>query len=386
MGMAAEYAWWRKVGGRCAKKRVGFLGSDASTMARAEAALNKCGQRTRFIWLCTVVLMAMVMSSAAPSAFTDDLGVSWRPAGMPEAVPWAPGSARSSRLVARELVHCGAASCKEAAAVATPPHGRLVWRAPKWSGPQRDLLEALYRLPAVLSHPLELHWWPHKAVEPFRGPFLVLVSTRAENVARRAAIRAGWGNATRYPAGAFRLIFFLAAPANATKKSAQVQRLLNESDLYLDMAVEAFDLSSTRAMMLEWAPEYAHNVRLVFWARDDAVVNAALLLAWMRRLSATPGDVFGRVAGVPDRGARWQGSRITYLPWKRLEQCAYFLKMAALVRMSSVYEDVPRQFRQNDAAGIVVPSLARRANLSLVAIGGFAPCASGAWYANRTIS
>ncbi|KAH7947488.1 hypothetical protein HPB52_012320 [Rhipicephalus sanguineus] len=201
MGMAAEYAWWRKVGGRCARKRAGSSGNDMSTIAKAEAALNKCGQRTRFIWLCTVVLLAMVMSSAAPSAFTDD-------------------------LVARELVHCAASSCDEAAAAATPPHGRLVWRAPKGRGPQRDLEKALYQLPAVLSHPLELHWWPYKAVTPFRGPFLALVSTRPKNVARRAAIRAGWGNPAQYPNGSFRLIFFLAAPAKPGKENLKLKRLL----------------------------------------------------------------------------------------------------------------------------------------------------------------
>ncbi|KAL1442895.1 hypothetical protein MTO96_046197, partial [Rhipicephalus appendiculatus] len=225
MGMAAEYAWWRKVGGRCARKRAGSSGNDMSTIARAEAALNKCGQRTRFIWLCTVVLLAMVMSSAAPSTFTDDLGVRWRPPGLPEAVPWLSGSARS-RHVARELVHCAAASCDEAAAAATPPHGRLVWRAPKGRSPQRDLEKALYQLPAVLSHPLELHWWPYKAVSPFRGPFVALVSTRPENVARRAAIRAGWGNPAQYPNGSFRLIFFLAAPAKTGKKKWNLKSLL----------------------------------------------------------------------------------------------------------------------------------------------------------------
>ncbi|KAL3202475.1 hypothetical protein MRX96_053377 [Rhipicephalus microplus] len=129
--------------------------NDMSAIAKAEAALNKCGQRTRFIWLCTVVLLAMVLSSAAPSTFTDDLGVRWRPPGLPEAVPWLSGA--------------------------------------------RDLERAMYRLPAVLSHPLELHWWPYKAVTPFRGPFLALVSTRPENVARRAAIRAGWGKPGAIP-------------------------------------------------------------------------------------------------------------------------------------------------------------------------------------------
>ncbi|KAH6927530.1 hypothetical protein HPB50_005547 [Hyalomma asiaticum] len=309
MGMAAEYAWWRKVGGRCARKRASVSSNDMSTIAKAEAALNKCGQRTRFIWLCTVVVLATIMSSAAPSAFTDDLGLRWRPAGMPEAVPWLSGSARS-RQVARELVHCAGASCDVATVAATPPHERLVWRAPEhsWS-PHRDLLDALYRLPAVLSHPRELHWWPYKAVVPFRGPFLAIVSSQPENVARRAAIRSGWGNPTRYPAGAFRLIFFLAAPANASKKSVQVKRLLNESDLYLDMAVESFEFSSTRAMMLEFAPEYAHNAQIVFWARDDAVVNAADLLQWLRRLSVAQGDVFGRVSGARESGTRWQGGR-----------------------------------------------------------------------------
>lgn len=384
MGMAAEYAWWRKVGGRCARKRAGSSGNDMSTIAKAEAALNKCGQRTRFIWLCTVVLLAMVMSSAAPSAFTDDLGMRWRPPGLPEAVPWLSASGRS-RQVARELVHCAASSCDEAAAAATPPNRRLVWRAPKGRGPQRDLEKALYQLPTVLSHPLELHWWPYKAVTPFRGPFLALVSTRPKNVARRAAIRAGWGNPAQYPNGSFRLIFFLAAPAKPGKENLKLKRLLNESDVHLDMAIESFELSSTRAMMLEWAPEYAHNARIVLWARDDAVVNAADLLEWMRRLSATPGDVFGHVKAVPDIRARRQDGRSTSLSWKRLEQCAYFLKMAALVRMSSVYEDLPRPFRQSDATGLVTSPLARRANLSLVAIDGFAPCPHGVRNVNRTI-
>lgn len=382
MGRAAEYAWWRKVGGRCARKRAYSWANEMSAIAKAEAALNKCGQRTRFIWLCTVVLLAMVLSSAAPSTFTDDLGVRWRPPGLPEAVPWLSGSARS-RQVAREMVHCAAASCDEAAATATPPHGRLVWRAPKGHGPQRDLERAMYRLPAVLSHPLELHWWPYKAVTPFRGPFLALVSTRPENVARRAAIRAGWGNPVQYPNGSFRLIFFLAAPAKTGKKNLKLKMLLNESDEHLDMAIESFELSSTRAMMLEWAPEYAHNARIVFWARDDAVVNAVDLLEWMRRLSAVPGDVFGRVKAVTDTDTGRRDVPNTSFSWKRLEQCAYFLKMAALVRMSSVYEDVPRPIRQNHAVGIAAPLLARRANLSLVAIGGFTPCPHGD---NRTIS
>ncbi|KAL3202474.1 hypothetical protein MRX96_053376 [Rhipicephalus microplus] len=149
------------------------------------------------------------------------------------------------------------------------------------------------------------------------------------------------------------------------------------------MAIESFELSSTRAMMLEWAPEYAHNARIVFWARDDAVVNAVDLLEWMRRLSAVPGDVFGRVKAVPDTDTGRRVVPNTSLSWKRLEQCAYFLKMAALVRMSSVYEDVPRPIRQNHAVGLAAPLLARRANLSLVAIGGFTPCPHGD---NRTIS
>ncbi|KAH7947486.1 hypothetical protein HPB52_012318 [Rhipicephalus sanguineus] len=95
--------------------------------------------------------------------------------------------------------------------------------------------------------------------------------------------------------------------------------------------------------------------------------------------------------GIPDWGSLLvfvEGGRIRLTPsfsWKRLEQCAYFLKMAALVRMSSVYEDLPRPFRQSDATGLVTSPLARRANLSLVAIDGFAPCPHGVRNVNRTI-
>ncbi|KAH6929309.1 hypothetical protein HPB50_026218 [Hyalomma asiaticum] len=71
-------------------------------------------------------------------------------------------------------------------------------------------------------------------------------------------------------------------------------------------------------------------------------------------------------------------------PWDRLEQCAYFIRMAALLRLSSVYEDVPRRAGTKDEFELVTPSLASRANLTLVSIDDPSACAPSGGTAHST--
>lgn len=250
----------------------------------------------------------------------------------------------------------------------------LVRRGPPGSTDAKDVLAAMYRLPQMLSYPREYRKWP---VQPFDGPFVALVSTRPQNAARRAFIRRSLAAPSLYPRGSFRLIFFVVEPKFGAYSSWSLKKaLLNESDKYQDMSIEGRALSSMRAMMLEWAPVFANAPRLVLWARDDAEFDARTLLARMERLAQTPGDVFGRVSTSANLDvALNKGENNRDSPWDRLEQCAYFLKMAALVRLSSVYEDVPRGSNGSEEFELVTPSLAARANLSLVAIDDPSHCA-----------
>ncbi|XP_075551278.1 uncharacterized protein LOC142584855 isoform X2 [Dermacentor variabilis] len=259
-----------------------------------------------------------------------------------------------------------------------PCHGAsrdaaLVRRGLPGSTDAKDVLAAMSRLPRIISFPRECRHWP---LQPFEGPFVALVSTRPQNAGRRAFIRASLAAPSLHPPGSFRLIFFVVEPKPGANSSWSLRKaLLHESDKHQDMSIEGYALSSMRAMILEWAPEFAVAPRLVLWARDDAEFDARALLARMERLAQTPGDVFGRVSAsanldaAMNKGANKRGS-----PWDRLEQCAYFLKMAALVRLSSVYEDVPRGLGGKEEFELLTPSLAARANLSLVAIDGPSPC------------
>lgn len=318
--------------------------------------------------LALLVLLAITPPATKPSAPASAQGTRIH-LHKKHGVPWNPGSA-TSRVVDGELVHC-AAPCDSA----VRERRALVWRAPRGWSPNEDLKAASYALAAVLSHPLELHWWPYKGLNPFYGPFLALVSTRPENTAQRQRIRQGWGNTTRYPPGSFRRIFFLAAPRKVDAKSAAMtEMLLNESNQHLDMTIEAWDHSSTRAMMLEWAPQYAQSTRLVFWARDNVAVEAEGLMERMLQLATQPGDVFGRVSAPTAHGTQADDGLDVSSPWYRLDPCAYFLKMGALARMSAVYDDIFRSSAERDQHDLVTPSLAHRANLSLVPIKDFVPC------------
>ncbi|XP_065301906.1 uncharacterized protein [Dermacentor albipictus] len=259
-----------------------------------------------------------------------------------------------------------------------PCHGAsrdaaLVRRGPPGSTDAKDVLAAMSRLPRILSFPRECRQWP---LQPFEGPFVALVSTRPQNAGRRDFIRMRLAAPSLHPPGSFRLIFFVVEPKPGVNSSWSLRKaLLHESDKHQDMSIEGYALSSMRAMILEWAPEFAVAPRLVLWARDDAQFDARALLARMKRLAQTPGDVFGRVSASANLDAAMnKGANKRSSPWHRLEQCAYFLKMAALVRLSSVYEDVPRGLDGSDEFELVTPSLAARANLSLVAIDGPSPC------------
>ncbi|XP_075750566.1 uncharacterized protein LOC142817430 [Rhipicephalus microplus] len=142
------------------------------------------------------------------------------------------------------------------------------------------------------------------------------------------------------------------------------------------MLIDVYALSTLRAAILEWAPAFANAPRLLLWARDDAAFDASTLLTRMKSLAQTPGDVFGRVAGPDNNDTVFsENTTIADLSWEQLEQCAYFIKMAALLRLSSVYEDVTRKAGENEEFELVSPSLATRANLTLVAIDDPSPCA-----------
>ncbi|KAL1470529.1 hypothetical protein MTO96_024164 [Rhipicephalus appendiculatus] len=194
---------------------------------------------------------------------------------------------------------------------------------------------------------------------------------------RREFIRKNWAEPSLYQPGAFRLIFFAREPRPGTIMSYLLGKsLLRESDKHADMLIDGYALSTLRAAMLEWAPAFANASRLLLWARDDAAFDASTLLARMEGLADTPGDVFGRVsAPVNPDTAFSKIAKLDEPSWDRLEQCAYFIKMAALLRLSSVYEDVPRAAGGGDEFELVSPSLATRANLTLVAINDPSPCA-----------
>ncbi|XP_077486134.1 uncharacterized protein LOC144097265 [Amblyomma americanum] len=379
--MVSRYREWLKEGWQCTRKHarqqridargqhgIEVLKSMVSTSSRHGFLLKKGRRKTCFVSLCSLALLTTIVCVTKNSFVGTDKkhGVPWNPCGGLDRA----ATPCTNRFMAGELVHC-AAPCGSV----ERERRSLVWRAPRGSNPMQDLQAASYSLAAVLSHPLELHWWPHKAVVPFYGPFLALVSTRPKNAARRQRIRQGWGNATHYPPGAFRLIFFLTAPPEANAKTkTMTEMLLSESNKHLDMAVEAPYPSSTRAMMLEWAPQYAQSTRLVLWARDHVDVEAKGLMKRMLELSTRPGDVFGRVSASAARSIQANDGLEASSPWNQLEMCAYFLKMGALARMSSVYEDEARNSTERDQENLVTPSLAHRANLSLVPIEDFAPC------------
>ncbi|KAL1470528.1 hypothetical protein MTO96_024163 [Rhipicephalus appendiculatus] len=269
--------------------------------------------------------------------------------------------------VAGELVLC-IAPCPDASRDVA-----LVRRGRPGSTDAMEVQAASYALPWPRSHPKEARSWP---LRPFDGPFVALVSTWPENKYRRKLIRKTWARPSLYPRGVFRLIFFVREPRpRANMNQLLGKSLLTESDKHADMFIDGYALSTLRAAMLEWAPEFASRPRLLLWAQDDAAFNASSLLARMESLADTPGDVFGRVSGSGNRDTTFAESAIfNHLSWDRLEQCAYFIKMAALLRLSSVYEEVPRAAGEGDEFELVSPSLATRANLTLVAIDDPSPC------------
>ncbi|XP_037521136.2 uncharacterized protein LOC119397889 [Rhipicephalus sanguineus] len=142
------------------------------------------------------------------------------------------------------------------------------------------------------------------------------------------------------------------------------------------MLIDAYALSTLRAAILEWAPAFANASRLLLWARDDAAFEASSLLDRMESLVDEPGDVFGRVSALDNRDMAFsENAKFNGPSWDQLEQCAYFIKMAALLRLSSVYEEVPRAAGGGDEFELVSPPLATRANLTLAAINDPSPCA-----------
>ncbi|KAL1470527.1 hypothetical protein MTO96_024162 [Rhipicephalus appendiculatus] len=279
-----------------------------------------------------------------------------------------PTNSPNTTGVTGELVLC-IASCHGASRDVA-----LVRRGRPGSSDAKEVRAASYALPWPRSHPKETRWWPWR---PFDGPFVALVSTRPENKERRERTRNTWALPSLYPRGAFRLIFFATEPGPRENMSYILGKsLLTESDKHADMLIDGHALSTLRAAMLEWAPEFANASRLLLWARDEAEFDASTLLARMESLADTPGDVFGRVAGLGNRDTAFAWSaKHDYLSWDWLEHCAYFIKMAALLRLSSVYEEVPRAAGGSEEFELVSPSLAIRANLTLVAIDGPSPCA-----------
>ncbi|KAL3193321.1 hypothetical protein MRX96_046765 [Rhipicephalus microplus] len=250
----------------------------------------------------------------------------------------------------------------------------LVLRGRAGSTDAKEVQAASYALPWPRSYPKEHRGWPQ---EPFNGPFVALVSTRPENKERRELIRKNWAKPSLYPKGAFRLIFFVREPGPREKIMYLFRgSLLRESDKYADMLIDGYALSTLRAAILEWAPAFANAPRLLLWARDDTAFDPSTLLTRMESLANTPGDVFGRVAGPDNNDTVFsENTTIADLSWEQLEQCAYFIKMAALLRLSSVYEDVTRKVGESEEFELVSPSLATRANLTLVAIDDPSPCA-----------
>ncbi|KAH6928487.1 hypothetical protein HPB50_016816 [Hyalomma asiaticum] len=263
--------------------------------------------------------------------------------------------------VTGELVLC-VASCHGASRDVA-----LVRRGRPGSTDAKDVQAASYALPRPCSYPREQRGWP---LRPFAGPFVALVSSRPQNKGRRKFIRNSWAKPSLYPAGAFRLIFFVREPRPGANDSERLRKLLkHESDKHEDMLVDGFALSTTRAAMLEWAPAFANASHLLLWARDSAAFDATTLLARMEHLAGIPGDVFGRESALGNRDAAVnEGTKYADSPWDRLEQCAYFIRMAALLRLSSVYEDVPRRASTKDEFELVTPPLATRANLTMVYI------------------
>lgn len=272
--------------------------------------------------------------------------------------------------VPRELVLCVTA-CN-----ATFYDPALVRRGRPGSTDQTDVKAASYPLAETLSKPREIRLWD---VRPFTGPYLVIVSTRPENKAARATIRTGWGNPKHYPRGTIRLIFFVRAfprvRQNITWATKELQR---EADRFDDMVVEDFNRSSIRALMLEYAPAIANATRLLLWARDSFVVQPGHLFQMMSHLGKVAGDVFGRAVRFQSRGTQVHDDVAGIVSdWNQLEQCAYFLKMPALLRMANNYEDQPPKLNQDDEYELITPPLARTSNLTFVA-GNFLPgCPDG---------
>ncbi|XP_077541149.1 uncharacterized protein LOC144153371 [Haemaphysalis longicornis] len=143
------------------------------------------------------------------------------------------------------------------------------------------------------------------------------------------------------------------------------------------MAAEGFNHSSVRSMMLEYAPGIATASKLLLWARDSFVVEPGHLIQWMNRLGKGAGDVFGRAVRYEARGTQVHDNTAgvrSVSDVNQLEQCAYFLKMSALVHMANNYEDEPPKRNEDDEYELVAPSLARRSKLTFVAGNFLPPC------------
>ncbi|KAG0420224.1 hypothetical protein HPB47_003600, partial [Ixodes persulcatus] len=219
--------------------------------------------------------------------------------------------------------------------------------------PPRDVPEALL-FPDLLRTR-----WPSPAAR-----LLVAVSSWPARFAQRQPSAAAGERGSNDGNGSFRIVFFLGCVSTG-------RVMLNvklESRNYGDMVVEktwgTYDnRASISVLLLEWVLSHAYDSQLVLKVHDDTYVNVGAVLDKLDWFSESTGDLFGRV--TLERGP--DGSR----GLSHLEDCAYFIKTAAFVRMQREVEEVPTDDREEV---FITGKLARRANLTLVHVDDLGPC------------
>ena len=111
---------------------------------------------------------------------------------------------------------------------------------------------------------------------------LVYVHSAPENTARRALIRATWGNRKHYFPRKMRLIFVL----GKSSTPALMNILMSESSIHNDIVQSTFidayrNITYKAIAALKWVSLYCRNAKFVLKSDDDILVNPTTLMNYL---------------------------------------------------------------------------------------------------------